>query len=134
LIDGVLVGKSLFALTDSETSFLNSVCKCLTATFTGSSKLPFCGLSNFGLLLFSITQDSLLFALETPKFVPWAVLGEGCSSARDPDKDPGALICFVADFARLIPACAEIVEADLSGRDAARNRVNCDFTPSCRIP
>jgi hypothetical protein len=31
-----------------------------------------------------ITQDYLLFGRETPTFSPWAVLGEGCSSARDP--------------------------------------------------
>jgi hypothetical protein len=30
-----------------------------------------------------ITQDFLLFAHETPTFSSWAVLGEGCSSARD---------------------------------------------------
>ena len=31
-----------------------------------------------------VTQDCLLFVPETPKFAAWAVLGEGCSSARDP--------------------------------------------------
>jgi hypothetical protein len=35
-------------------------------------------------ITFLITQDCLLFGLETPTFSPWAVLGEGCSSARDP--------------------------------------------------
>jgi hypothetical protein len=43
-------------------------------------------------ITFLITQDCLHFSFETPKFAPWAVLGEGCSSARDPAKDPGALI------------------------------------------
>jgi len=32
----------------------------------------------------------LLFTLQTPKFAAWAVLGEGCSSARGPIQDPGA--------------------------------------------
>jgi len=31
-----------------------------------------------------VTQDCLLFIKLTPKFTAWAVLGEGCSSARDP--------------------------------------------------
>ena len=41
-------------------------------------------------LLFSITQDFLLFAPKTPTFCTWAVLGEGCSSARGPLRITGA--------------------------------------------
>jgi hypothetical protein len=46
--------------------------------------LLFCGTILDGHITFFITQDCLLFARETPTFSAWAVLGEGCSSARDP--------------------------------------------------
>ena len=32
------------------------------------------------------TEDCLLFVRRRNKFAAWAVLGEGCSSARDPNR------------------------------------------------
>jgi hypothetical protein len=40
----------------------------------------------------------LPFIYLTTTFAPWAVLGEGCSSARDPYWDPGAFICAKTDL------------------------------------
>ena len=37
-----------------------------------------------------ITEVCLIFKEGTHTFAAWAVLGEGCSSARGPNQDPGA--------------------------------------------
>ena len=39
----------------------------------------------------------MLFEPGTHKFAAWAVLGEGCSSARDPSQDPGASVFSVLE-------------------------------------
>jgi hypothetical protein len=57
-------------------------------------RLLFCSKIPGNRITYFVTQDCLLFARRTPKFAVWAVLGEGCSSARDPSWDPGALIVY----------------------------------------
>jgi hypothetical protein len=79
-----------------------------------------------------ITQDCLLFAHGTPKFSLWAVLGEGCSSARDSFWDPGAsyLLLTIADhFIYSVPKGCGII--CIGAGSSVDNQVAiCDF-PAC---